>query len=64
MSTSSKNEKKSYAEWERSKSKAQLDRLYKTVEEKIKSYPSDNIFNIELNDIIEEVLSEGEYEQS
>lgn len=58
MSKSSSNEKKSYAEWEKSHSKEQLDKLYKAVEEKIKAAPSTDV---DINALIEEVLSEGDY---
>lgn len=55
MPNSSKNEKKSYKEWENQHNKEQLDKLYKAVEAKMRDSSSE----VDVNKIVEEVLSDG-----
>lgn len=56
MSKSSKNEKKSYKEWENEHNKEKLDKLYQAVEEKIKTSSAE----VDVNQIVEDVLSEAD----
>ena len=54
MSKSSRNEKKSYKEWENQHNKEKLDNLYHAVEEKIRASSAE----VDVNQLVEDLLAE------